>query len=315
MISIIVPIYRVEKYLPKCIESLMAQTYSDLEIILVDDGSPDGCGRICDEYAALDNRLIVIHQQNAGVSAARNAGLKAASGEYIGFCDPDDWAAHNMYEELVAAMEQNDADLAICGYNYYDEQYQVDTTRLYAEREIEVIDQKTLMDRLADMPPSIRHGVWNKLFKYNLLHRIKFDKKLKSSEDLKFLNEYILKVKKAAVVHKPLYQNLVRSSSATHGGLSVQSLADSFAVHEQMYQMAIDAYPELKDRALAFLMDVLVLKYNEATRSFLKIPAREQTAAEARLEEMRRSIHRYAWRALTDREIWWKTRIAYLILR
>ena len=144
---------------------------------------------------------------------------------------------------------------------------------------------------------------------------MKFDETLKSSEDLKFLDEYILKVKKTAVVHKPLYQNMVRSSSATHGGLSVQSLADSFAVHEQMYQMAVDAYPELKDRALAFLMDVLVLKYYEAKRGFLKLPTREQATVEPRLKEMRSSILRYAWHALTDREIWWKTRIAYLILR
>lgn len=315
MISIIVPIYKVEKYLPRCIESLTTQTYSDLEIILVDDGSQDRCGRICDEYAARDKRIIVIHQQNAGVSAARNAGLEAASGEYIGFCDPDDWAAPDMYEELLYAMNDFLADLSICGYNYYDESYHVDERRIYEEKATELLNQKTLMDRMADMPPSIRHGVCNKLFRNNLLHGMKFDETLKSSEDLKFLDEYILKVKKTAVVHKPLYQNLIRSSSATHGGLSVQSLADSFAIHEQMYQMAVDTYPELKDRALAFLMDVFVLKYNEAKRSFLKLPTREQATVEPQLEEMRRSIHRYAWHALTDREIWWKTRIAYLILR
>ena len=89
MVSIIVPIYNVEKYLSKCIDSILAQTYNDIEVILVDDGSPDNCPKICDEYAQKDNRVIVIHQKNAGVSAARNAGLKAAHGEYIGFVDPD----------------------------------------------------------------------------------------------------------------------------------------------------------------------------------------------------------------------------------
>ena len=98
MISIIVPVYNVENFLPKCIESLIRQTYKDIEIILIDDGSPDRCGFICDEYAINDKRIRVIHQTNSGVSAPRNAGLAVAKGEYIGFCDPDDFCAVDMYE-------------------------------------------------------------------------------------------------------------------------------------------------------------------------------------------------------------------------
>ena len=89
-LSIIVPVYKVEPYLPKCIDSILAQTFSDFELILIDDGSPDRCGEICDEYAARDDRVVVIHRENRGVSAARNAGLDAARGEYIGFVDSDD---------------------------------------------------------------------------------------------------------------------------------------------------------------------------------------------------------------------------------
>lgn len=110
MISIIVPIYKVEKFLPKCIESILNQTYSDFELILVDDGSPDKCPEICDEYAAKDQRIIVIHQKNSGVSAARNAGLKRAKGQYIGFVDPDDFVAPDMYEKwykLLNNQRQN----------------------------------------------------------------------------------------------------------------------------------------------------------------------------------------------------------------
>ena len=97
MISVIVPIYNVEKYLPQCVESLMNQTLKDIEIILVDDGSPDCCPVICDEYAEKDKRIKVIHQKNAGVSAARNEGLKNAQGAFIGFVDPDDWVAPEIY--------------------------------------------------------------------------------------------------------------------------------------------------------------------------------------------------------------------------
>ena len=120
-ISIIVPIYNVEKYLPRCIESLMGQTYKNIEIILVNDGSTDNCRHICNDYKKRDNRIIVFHQKNAGVSNARNTGLKVASGQFVGFCDPDDWVESKMYEEMLAAINKKNADIAICGYEYYDE--------------------------------------------------------------------------------------------------------------------------------------------------------------------------------------------------
>lgn len=110
MVSIIIPVYKVEKYLSKCIESILKQTYFDLELILVDDGSPDKCPEICDTYASKDERVVVIHQKNAGVSAARNAGLEKAKGEYIGFVDPDDWIAPEMYEKMIQAMENSEVE-------------------------------------------------------------------------------------------------------------------------------------------------------------------------------------------------------------
>ena len=215
MISVIVPVYGVEKYLPKCIESLVKQTFKDIEVILVDDGSLDSCGKICDMYAEKYEQLVVIHQVNQGVSVARNAGLKIAKGEYIGFVDPDDWVAPEMYESMYGVMEETDADLVICGYDYYDEQEQVDENRRYIIKENEIITQKEVMYRFSDMPPSIRHGVCNKIFKKNLLHEQKFKEGLHSSEDVLFLNEYVQKIKNAVIVHQPYYKNLVRQGSAT----------------------------------------------------------------------------------------------------
>lgn len=106
LISVIVPIYKVELYLRKCINSILAQTYQNLEVILVDDGSPDQCGIICDEYAKSDSRVRVIHQENSGVASARNAGLQAAQGDYIGFVDSDDWIAPDMYDCLYLAAHE-----------------------------------------------------------------------------------------------------------------------------------------------------------------------------------------------------------------
>ena len=122
-VSIIVPVYKVEKYLDNCIRSIVEQTYSNLEVILIDDGSPDGCPQICNEWRQKDTRIKVIHQENLGVSAARNRAIECISGEYILFVDSDDWIANNMVEVLVHGMESSeDADAVFCGYVEVDEE-------------------------------------------------------------------------------------------------------------------------------------------------------------------------------------------------
>ena len=120
-LSIIVPIYKVEKYLPKCIESILNQSFIDFELILVDDGSPDYCGLICDEYAGKDSRVKVIHQNNQGVSAARNAALDVAEGRYLGFVDADDWIEKDMYQTMLQTAFVSRADVVICGIQYFTE--------------------------------------------------------------------------------------------------------------------------------------------------------------------------------------------------
>lgn len=118
MISIIVPIYNVEQYLPRCLDSIVNQTLQDLEIILVDDGSSDCCGEICDAYAQKDKRIIVYHTANGGLSAARNYGMARARGDYLGFVDSDDWIDPEMFEILLRQMEDNQADVSISGFKY-----------------------------------------------------------------------------------------------------------------------------------------------------------------------------------------------------
>lgn len=295
--------------MPNCIESLMSQTIKDLEIILVDDGSPDRSGQIADKYAKVDPRIRVIHQPNQGVSAARNAGLAVAHGSYIGFVDPDDWVAPEMYELMIDAMEREGADMAACGYDYYDEECNIDSSRRYRERPDEVMSLEVLFSQLSDMPPSVRHVVWSKLFRKDLLDGLRFNEDLRSSEDLDFLMNYIGRVNRTVFVHKPLYKNTVREGSATHGGLNIASLRDSLAVHERMYLDTIREFPHLKGKAIAYLMDVSMLKYNEARRKA------DQTNPEHRraLSKMRRFLRRYALSALTSSHIFWKTRIYYLL--
>ena len=135
-ISIIVPVYRAEKFLPQCIESILGQTYENLEILLVDDGSPDKCGEICDEYAKQDSRICVIHQTNAGESAARNTGLDKASGAYIGFVDADDWIEPKMYERMYDGIKLSGSQIAACGWMIHE----VETGRSYTDRNYAPMD-------------------------------------------------------------------------------------------------------------------------------------------------------------------------------
>ena len=131
LISIIVPVYKVEQYLEKCVNSISAQTYSNLEIILVDDGSPDKCGDICDSLAKKDNRIKVIHKPNGGLSSARNAGIDIASGQYIGFVDSDDSIEPYMYEKLLELIKHDSTKLAVCAVNYvYEDGKKVNKTPL-----------------------------------------------------------------------------------------------------------------------------------------------------------------------------------------
>ena len=159
LISIIVPVYDVEPYLRKCIDSILIQSYRDLEIILVDDGSPDNCGAICDEYAEKDKRIKVIHKKNGGLSDARNAGLDIATGEYIGFVDSDDWVMPDMYEYLYKAVKEYDADMSVCGY--YD--YWGKTISGRYCQDIQVYKGQEGIKALLDL--KFGNYVWNKLYK------------------------------------------------------------------------------------------------------------------------------------------------------
>ena len=116
LISIIIPVYKVEKYLEKCVNSVINQTYKNLEIILIDDGSPDDCPAICDKLSKTDKRIKVIHKTNSGVSASRNEGLKIATGEFVAFVDSDDWIDETMYERLINKQQEQNYDLVFCKY-------------------------------------------------------------------------------------------------------------------------------------------------------------------------------------------------------
>ena len=208
LLSIIVPVYDVERYLPKCMDSILAQTFTDFELILVDDGSPDNCPALCDAAAAKDARIRVLHQKNGGLSAARNAGLDVARGEWIGFVDSDDYIAPEMYETLYKAVQSTGADLALCDYVKVDE-----TGALCTQTHV-AVPQKSLTGR-----ELLQKAYWttvqiacNKLYHRTIFAQLRYPVG-KLNEDFFVIPEICLNTQKAVVVPDVLYYYVQRGDS------------------------------------------------------------------------------------------------------
>lgn len=241
-ISVIVPIYKVEKYVKKCVDSIINQTWKNLEIILVDDGSPDCCPEICDEYAELDDRIIVIHQKNHGLSAARNAGIDIASGEYIGFVDSDDFIAPNMYEQLYTALDSAHAQLAICDFAYIDE----DGTILpdYSPIQEEVLDNYRCLEKIGRDKNWYYVVAWNKLYQKSVFDSIRFPEG-KLHEDNFIIHEIIYSCKIIVTIPKSLYFYMQRKNSIMNSGYKIER----FDEIESLYYR----YQFYKDNDLKYL--------------------------------------------------------------
>lgn len=211
-LSIIVPVYKVEPYLCKCIDSILAQTFTDFELILIDDGSPDGCGAICDAYAVRDDRVIVIHQKNAGVSAARNAGMDIACGDYIGFVDPDDWIEPEMYETMLRTAKETGAEVVVCGCKYTDVAASKFSPAFLQER---TYTSEELLRELFGQPNHVGGGVCNKLFSRSAICDIRFQVGVAMAEDWLFLYNAFLHCKNGIKIPQPFYSVVERPGSAT----------------------------------------------------------------------------------------------------
>lgn len=220
LISIIVPIYKVEVYLDKCVRSIAAQTYENLEIILVDDGSPDKCPALCDAWAEKDRRVRVIHKENGGLSDARNAGLAIATGEYISFIDSDDYIAPEFIAQLLAALQRTGADIAECATAYVDE-----TGCILQHRNTTPVSEMDKMEALRRLvlEDGIYQTVWNKLYRRGVMEGILFEKG-KHHEDDFWTYQVFDRIQKLAVVEGALYFYLQRSGSIIGAGYTPKRL-------------------------------------------------------------------------------------------
>ena len=232
-ISIIIPIYNVEKYLKRCIDSIVNQTYKNTEIILVNDGSPDNCGKICDAYAKNDSRIKVIHKENGGLSSARNAALDIASGEYIMFVDSDDWIYENSLEQLNEYIDM-DYDIINFKFSFVKENSKELIETHNGIKDSYECDLITYIDKL--FSGELNFFIWNKLYKKSLFDEVRFPEG-RNYEDLATIYKLYFNAKSIIVTDYTLYYYWLGNSNSITSNSTVKNMTDYLLSTKEIYEV------------------------------------------------------------------------------
>lgn len=283
MISIIVPIYNVESYIRKCIESIIQQTYKDLDIILIDDGSTDDCGSICDQYAVIDKRIRVFHTDNRGLSAARNLGLKNAKGVYVGFVDADDWIDLDMYESLIAQMESElKPDICVCGVSF--EFQDASINHLAMDCTFKNID---IMNAFID--GKISFGVWDKLYRKELFDTVCFPEG-ECHEDLAIMHRIVEQTKTVISMSSIKYHYRQRASGIARLH-TAQALIDCSTAYLKRYYFFADKYPELYKEKKSRLVKSAAMGISVVWRWWYGCPREDKNKYHERICELKKFVN------------------------
>ena len=242
-ISVIVPVYNVEAYLEKCVESILKQTYTNLEILLVNDGSTDNSGELCDQLAQRDQRIRVIHKENGGLSDARNRGIEEASSDLIGFIDSDDYIDEDMYETLYRQMFESNADLSMCGH--YDVYHQIPEKQVATIQTWELTPQEAI--KMVMEAKILSVTAVNKLYRKELFEELRFEIG-KIAEDAFIMIALIHQCRKVVATNEKKYYYVHRENSITTQKFSLKFL-NVIEAYEQNAKIIKENYPELADTA------------------------------------------------------------------
>lgn len=242
-VSIVVPVYNVEKYLQRCVSSILGQTLQDIEIILVDDGSRDSSGKLCDEYAKEDSRIVVVHKENGGLSSARNAGIDVATSPYIGFVDSDDYIDEEMYEKLYNWITENEADIAMCELCHCYEDKEI-TKRTNTEFGV-VNDEQAI--RLVMEGNKATVSAVNKLYKTSIFDKVKYPVG-KLTEDAFVIVEVLMQARKVVYSTEELYYYVHRKNSITTSRFKKKDL-NVLEAYSKNRELIKKNYPALRDVA------------------------------------------------------------------
>ncbi|MBO0992541.1 glycosyltransferase family 2 protein [Bacillus sp. SD088] len=258
-VSVVVPIYKVEEYLHRCIDSICEQTYPNLEIILVNDGSPDRSGKIIDEYAAKDPRIISIHKENGGLSDARNAGMEYVSGEFILFVDSDDWLQRHMIRTLVNTASLYKADIVQSAFYYAYKDHLLSDSRFYSKDDAPtILTNKQLMAELV-RNDKVKNFAWGKLYKRQLIQNIPFKKGV-LFEDVFWAHHVMQQVETYVMVHEPLCYYYQRENSIV-SNYTPKNL-DILDGLKERHQFVEQYYPELQAESYKLILQTALIHYN-----------------------------------------------------
>ncbi len=306
-ISVIVPVYKVEKYLAKCVDSILSQTYRDLEVILVDDGSPDSCGTICDAYARQDSRVVVIHKENGGLSSARNAGMDIAKGEYIAFVDSDDWIEPEMYGHMLALAKKYDVSLVCAGRYDVSEKTGEKKVGLCPQKE-ECISGEELVKRIF-LWDDLDSASWDKLYHRSLLEGFRYPLG-KIVEDVPVTYKIALKAGKAALCDRPFYNYFHRAGSITTQKAITEKSFHYTAHTAEIYPWIQENHPELVPQAAYLRVQSLVHILFQLDQTDKQ--TRDRYGIQRRA--LRKSLRGFVGYLLTAPYFGFKDRITYLLL-
>ena len=257
LISIVIPVYKVEAYLSACVESVLAQTYQNFEVILVDDGSPDNCPAMCDAWAEKDSRIRVIHKENGGLSSARNAGIDAAKGDYLAFLDSDDLWTPVFLERLHTALTESNADLAVCQFQRF---HGSPPKKLPQQAETEVLCQRGALECLFDIRNENMVVAPNKLYRRHLFKRIRYPLS-KLHEDEAVIHEIIGAAKKVAWVEESHYHYRQAPNSITTSQFSLKRLDETYAKEQRIAFFEARGMQDLADRTKIVYLSNLMRLY------------------------------------------------------
>jgi glycosyltransferase involved in cell wall biosynthesis len=259
IVSVIVPIYKVEKYIHRCIESILHQTYAHLDIILVNDGSPDRCGEIADEYERQDSRIRVIHKENGGLSDARNAGMRTALGEYTVFLDSDDWLEPTMIEELLRCSHVHQADLVQSAFYYAHDDKLLFDSKNYSDDGSTLLlsNQEAIYELIKN--DKVKNFAWGKLYRTELIKDIPFKKGV-LFEDVFWAHQVMKRVKTFVLLHKPLCHYYQRSDSIV-SSYSIRNLDILTGLKERL-EFVKKHYPHYQNEAYISILQNSLLHYN-----------------------------------------------------
>lgn len=245
-VSIIIPIYNVEKYLSACLDSIIGQTYKELEIILVNDGSTDNCPQVCEEYTAKDKRIKVIHKENGGLSDARNAGFEIATGEFISFVDSDDLISPDFCEKLINALLSNDADIAECGFLKFENPEDIKQFKNSESQKSEVMDTETALRCLMEISEAA--VVWNKIYRKEVIDNLRFPVR-KINEDEYWTYKVFGNTRKIIKIPDTMYYYRQQQGSIMGQNYSLKRLDGLQAFEERIIYMK-NHFPNLENTAV-----------------------------------------------------------------